>query len=126
MALARHLPSRRNLLPAFAIGAAAIDQGVSRLRGEPHHRGGEYTWRKHLACCGIAALSAAGALLFRDPWWTRSPARPRLPVAVLRGSLLARFVLLPHVTLVWSLSRGWRDRTVARVESVGANSVGER
>ena len=109
--MAGHLPSKKDLLTAFAIGAAVNfpwEMAHSRL-----YRGGaEYTWREHLVCCGLAALAdglgiaalfATGALLFRDPRWTRSPSSVHIGVTALLGLLGA------VLTEGLALRLGWWD-----------------
>lgn len=54
----------------------------------------DFTWKQHLPCCGgaslldgagIAAIFGIGALVFREPRWTRRPLPARLGLTVLLG-----------------------------------------
>lgn len=84
---------RRDLLAAAGLGAAANfpwEMAHSLLYRDPPG----FTWREHLVCCGLASLAdgagvavifAMGALVFRDPRWTRQQSPARWGFAALLG-----------------------------------------
>jgi hypothetical protein len=95
----------KDLLAAFALGSAVnfpwelahslLYRGVAR-----------FPVMQHLVCCGLAALAdgigiaaifTTGAVVFRDPYWTRLCTPARVCLVVLLG--LAGAVVTEHLAL---------------------------
>ena len=99
----------RDLPAAFALGA-----GVNfpwELAHSLLYRGmSSFTWLQHLVCCGLAALAdgagiavifAVGAVVFRDPRWTRCCCPRRLGLVVLLGLVGAVLTERLALSLDW-------------------------